>query len=195
MTALDLILKNMIFSSPQLYPTVWQCYMAIFVDINSGFSFVDKELKCPIAIVEQPVINTDYLECYKAMAVNDVSDLNYEMKLFLHDFIHENIDTIVKTKTVYVEYLEPSRTDLELFLSVEALVWCIDNTYPSEIMTAACHVFKEMKHLLWRDHGKHWSKSRPIEHDSWHESKYHEAYVKVSNKIETLTTTTQRMPV
>lgn len=183
MNSFDLILKNMILSAPNLYPTVWQCYVAIFIDPNTEFTFNNSAIQCPFEVKSAPIISGRYLELYKTLAVNEVGELDYEMKTFMHNFINENIDMIVSTKTVYVEYLEPSSDDLEL-LSDLSPVWLIDATYPADILAAAVDVLSKMKHLLWRHHGIHHSLTRPIERDSWYELCYHEAYVKVSDRIE-----------
>lgn len=185
MTSLDLILKNMILSAPHIYPTTWQCYSSIFLDVNSGFTLSNSEVECPFEVKEFPVINEQHLDAYKVLAVNPKGRLDYEMKVFMTNFIKENIDMIVKTKCVYVEYLKPSRDDLAL-LNDQSLIWLIDESYPSDVINAALDVFKEMKHVLWNFHGIHHSPSRPIDSAAWKEMCYHTAYVKVSERLEHL---------
>lgn len=185
MTSLDLILKNMIFSSPCFYPTTWQCYASIFLDVNSGFTFNHSEIQCPFEVNENPVINEEYLELYKTLAVNEIGELNYGMKLFMHDFIKENIDVIVNTKCVYVEYLKPSLDDLSLLVD-ESPLWLVDASYPVDVLKAAIDVLENVKHLLWHHYGLHHCLTRPIDSESWRKVCYHTAYVKVSERLETL---------
>lgn len=189
MSNLDLILKNMILSEPHIYPTTWQCYATIFLDVNSGFTFEDFKIQAPFDIIEQPVINEDYLKLYKARAVTPVTELDHDMKAFMHEFIKENIDTIVKTKCVYVEYLKPSITDLEMLLDCSP-VWFIDESYPVDVVKAAIDVLKEMKHLLWHHHGLHHSPYRPIDREAWREMCYYADYLKVTKQLEKI----ERMP-
>jgi hypothetical protein len=191
MTSLDLILKNMILSAPYLYPTTWQCYASIFLDVNSGFTFTNSEIQCPFEVKENPVINERYLELYKTLAVTEIGELDYGMKLFMNDFIKENIDVIVSTKCVYVEYLKPSIDDLALCVD-ESPVWLIDDSYPNDVFKAAIDVLEKVKHLLWYHYGLHHCLTRPIECASWQEVCYHTAYVKVSERLETLKP--QRIP-
>lgn len=185
MTSLDLILKNMILSAPHIYPTTWQCYASIFLDVRSGFGFSNSEIECPFEINESLVINTQHLDAYKALAINPKGQLDYEMKVFMSHFIKDNIDMIVKTKCVYVEYLKPSREDLSLLVD-QSPIWLIDDTYPTDVVKAALDVLKEMKHVLWNFHGIHHSPSRPIDRAAWKEMCYHTAYVKVSERLEFL---------
>lgn len=192
MTSLDLILKNMILSAPYLYPTTWQCYASIFLDVNSGFTFDNASIQCPFEVKENPVINERYLELYKTLAVTETGELDYGMKLFMNNFIKDNIDMIVSTRCVYVEYLNPSLDDLEL-LNDKSPVWLIDASYPMDIVKAAIDVLGEIKHVLWNFHGLHHSLTPAIERASWREVCYHTAYVKVSERLEMLKL--QRIPV
>lgn len=185
MHSLDLILKNMILASPHIYPATWQCYVAIFIDPETEFTFDNACIQAPFNVDNAPVINERYLDIYKGLAITPVGELNYDMKVFMHNFIKENIDMIVKQKCAYTEYLEPSLSDLEL-LTDQSPVWAIDHSYPDDIVKAAKCVMEKVKYLLWYHFGRHHSSARPIERDAWPEVCYHDAYLKVCARIDFL---------
>lgn len=185
MTNLDLILKNMIFSAPHVYPTVWHCYMAIFVDERSQYLIKKDTIECPITISEQPVINDSYLSVYKDNVIDDVSELDYGMKVFLHDFIKEHIDIIVSSKSEYTDHLKPTLADLS-FISDNSLVWLVDKTYSVDIVKAARSVLSELKGLLWYHHGLHYSDFRTTDPQAWNDIQNHSMYMKVCERLDFL---------
>lgn len=195
--------KLMIFESPTIYKTAWDCMKSIFFDTSHDFYFDKNGNLCTdltfndrssinrsgLFIFEQLVsqsaeqLSSKFMDAHSVYK-KQVIDLKFQTLLF--NFIEKHIDFIVSTPKSFTDELDPCVHDLKTFYS-NSLFWSVPRNVSPLWLQEFNHVARIIKEVLWNAFGNSMYKDCPEMRNAWERADAYGTYMNVCSKLKQVT--------